>query len=68
MRDGRQLENELYVRNYNKGIQLLTAYFSVMIVIEKNLETMDLESLLQAILNAESDTLSIKNRYYNLES
>ena len=68
MREGDQLENELYIRNYRKGIQLLTAYFSVMLVIEKNLETIELESLLKEIIDTEADTLTIKNRYYNLES
>ena len=68
MREGDQLENELYIRNYRKGIQLLTAYFSVMLVIEKNLETIELESLLKEIIDTEADILTIKNRYYNLES
>lgn len=39
-----------------------------MLLIEKNLETIDLESLLSQILDVESDTLSIKNRYFILES
>lgn len=68
MKDGRQMENELYIRNYQQGIQLLTSYFSVMLLIEKNLETIDLESLLSEILDSETATLSIKNRYYFLES
>ena len=62
------MENELYIRNYQQGIQLLTSYFSVMLLIEKNLETIDLESLLSEILDSETATLSIKNRYYFLES
>ena len=68
MKDGRQMENELYIRNYRQGILLLTSYFAVMQLIEKNLESIDLESLLQEILEAEADTQSIKSRYYFLES
>ena len=68
MKDGRQLENELYIRNYQQGISVLTAYFSVMLLIEKNLETIQIEGLLKDILTSEADTLTIKNRYYFLES
>ena len=46
----------------------MTSYFNVMLLIEKNLETIDLESLLSQILDVEADTLSIKNRYYLLEN
>ena len=46
----------------------MTSYFSVMLLIEKNLETIDLESLLSQILDVEADTLSIKNRYFILEN
>ena len=46
----------------------MTSYFNVMLLIERNLETIDLESLLSQILDVEADTLSIKNRYYLLEN
>ena len=46
----------------------MNSYFNVMLLIEKNLETIDLESLLSQILDVEADTLSIKNRYYLLEN
>lgn len=39
-----------------------------MLMIEKNLEAINLEDLLRQILEAETDTISIKNRYYFLES
>ena len=68
MRDGRALENELYIRNYEQGIKLLSAYYSVMMLIEKNLETINVEDLLKEILKTEEETLSIKNQYYFLES
>ena len=39
-----------------------------MLLIEKHLESIDLESLLKDILQTETETLNIKNRYYMLES
>ena len=68
MRQGDAIENELYIRNYEAGMRTLTAFHSMMIIIEKNLEAINLENLLKEILDTEADTLSIKNRYYFLES
>jgi len=61
MKDGRAIENELYIRNYEQGIKLLSAYYSVMILIEKNLETINIENLLKEILTTEIEILNIKN-------
>lgn len=57
MRHGDQLENELHIRNYEKGVQLLSAYYSVMLHIEQNLAVIDLETLLREILETENETL-----------
>ena len=61
MKEGRAIENELYIRNYEQGIKLLSAYHAVMILIEKNLETINIENLLKEILTTEIETLNIKN-------
>ena len=61
MKEGRAIENELYIRNYEQGIKLLSAYHAVMILIEKNLETINIENLLKEILTTEIETLKIKN-------
>lgn len=53
MKDGRQLENELYISYYEQGIRLLSSYYSVMLLIEKNLQSIDLEGLLTEILDSE---------------
>ena len=39
-----------------------------MINIENNLSSIDLEGLLKDILQAEADTVAIKQRYYMLET
>lgn len=57
MKHGDQLENELHIRNYEKGVQLLSAYYSVMLHIEQNLAVIDLETLLKEILETENETL-----------
>ena len=37
MKHGEKIENELHIRNYEKGVSLLSAYYSVMLQIENNL-------------------------------
>ena len=68
MKDGRQIENQLYIKNYEQGIRLLSSYYTVMLLIEKNLQSIDLEGLLKEILDSEEQSLEIKTRYYKLES
>lgn len=60
MKHGEKIENELHIRNYEKGISLLSAYYSVMLQIENNLTSIDLESLLKELLETENETLMIK--------
>ena len=57
MKQGDLIENELHIRNYEKGVQLLSAYYSVMLHIEQNLAVIDLRTLLKEILETENETL-----------
>ena len=60
--------NELIQRNYMQGLSILSAYSSVILMIENYLKTIDTEKLAADILAMEADTAKIKSRYYMLES
>ena len=47
---------------------MLSAYSSVLIMIEKSLKDIDVEKLIHNILAMEADTEKIKSRYFHLES
>lgn len=68
MKSGNGLENELFIRNYEQGIRLLGAYYSIMLMIEKYLGDINLQELLRHSIQAENDAKTIKNRYAYLES
>ena len=60
--------NELIQRNYTQGLSVLSAYSSVILMIENYLKSIDTEKLAADVLALEADTVKIKSRYYMLES
>ena len=60
--------NELIQRNYEQGLSVLSAYLSIILMIENYLKDIDTEKLAKDVMAIEADTQQIKSRYYMLES